>query len=43
MDHNRLARELIYLNLHWEDEKLYEEARRILAAELQVVYVMKLR
>ncbi|NWH58032.1 PERM Myeloperoxidase, partial [Geococcyx californianus] len=36
-EHNRLARALKRLNPHWSGEKLYQEARKILGAMIQII------
>lgn len=34
-EHNRVAEQLSRLNPHWDDERLYQEARRTVIAEMQ--------
>ena len=36
-EHNRIAKRLAEMNPHWDDDTIYEEARRIVGAEIQLV------
>jgi len=36
-EHNRIALELHQMNTDWSEDKLFEESRKIIGAELQII------